>query len=75
MLSSSILVCGAEIVVIRSVSTNETFSKRDNNKSYSNDGRIYFTVYRFEIERGRQIAGNIFSGVIGTSSTRTPTAL
>ena len=26
---------------------------------------MYFDVYRFEIERGRQIAGNIFAGVIG----------
>ena len=45
--------------------TNETFSKKIS-KSYGiRDNNLYFDVYRFEIERGRQIAGNIFTGVIG----------
>ena len=45
--------------------TNETFSRRIH-KSYSaNPDMMYFDVYRFEIERGRQIAGNVFTGVIG----------
>ena len=45
--------------------TNETFSKRVG-KSYGiRDSNLYFDFYRFEIERGRQIAGNVFTGVIG----------
>ena len=45
--------------------TNETFSKRAS-KSYGiKGGKLYFDVYRFEIERGRQIAGNVLAGVIG----------
>ena len=45
--------------------TNETFSKRIH-KSYSvNTDMLYFDVYRFEIDRSRQITGNIFAGIIG----------
>ncbi|WP_320674094.1 Zn peptidase [Prochlorococcus sp. MIT 1341] len=45
--------------------TNETFSKRVGRSYKIKDRKLYFDVYRFEIERGRQIAGNIFAGVIG----------
>ena len=45
--------------------TNETFSKRISKNNSIRDGKLYFDVYRFEIERGRQIAGNIFAGVLG----------
>ncbi len=45
--------------------THKTFSKIVR-KSYSfQDKKLYFNVYRFEIERGRQIAGNLFTGIIG----------
>tara|TARA_Y100001968_G_C19396946_1_gene738863 strand:+ start:328 stop:1473 length:1146 start_codon:yes stop_codon:yes gene_type:complete len=45
--------------------TNHTFSKRVSKGTGIKGGNLYFDVYRFEIERGRQIAGNIFAGVIG----------
>tara|TARA_Y100001968_G_scaffold330508_1_gene382592 strand:+ start:12708 stop:13859 length:1152 start_codon:yes stop_codon:yes gene_type:complete len=45
--------------------TKETFSKRINKSNGIKGGVLFFDVYRFEIERGRQIAGNIVSGVIG----------
>ncbi len=45
--------------------TNETFSKKIGQDYGIRRRSLYFDVYRFEIERGRQIAGNIFAGVIG----------
>ena len=33
--------------------------------SKAKNANLYFDVYRFEIERGRQVAGNILAGVIG----------
>ncbi len=48
--------------------TNETFSRVARINRSSKGKKLYFDVYRFEIERGRQIAGNIFSGVIGAIS-------
>ncbi len=43
--------------------TRETFSRVVKNPDYKH--HISFDVYRFEIERGRQIAGNLFAGVLG----------
>ncbi len=48
--------------------TSETFSKRTSSSYGMKNGKLYFDVYRFEIERGRQITGNILSGVIGAIS-------
>ena len=45
--------------------TSETFSKRSNISSKAKGGTLSYDVYRFEIERGRQIAGNVFAGLIG----------
>lgn len=45
--------------------TKETFSRRDHRKSNFKSETLYFDVFRFEIERGRQVAGNIIAGVIG----------
>ncbi len=45
--------------------TRETFSKKAPLNYGIQEEKLYFDVYRFEIERGRQIAGNVFSGVIG----------
>ena len=45
--------------------TNETFSKRIHKSSNVNTEMLYFDVYRFEIDRSRQITGNIFAGIIG----------
>ncbi len=48
--------------------TNETFSRRVHKSYRLNTEKLYFDVYRFEIDRSRQITGNIFAGVIGVLS-------
>lgn len=45
--------------------TSKTFSKRVHKSKDITDGKLYFDVYRFEIERAKQITGNIFAGIIG----------
>ena len=46
--------------------TDSTFSRTIQDKSVNNENKA-FEVYRFEIERASQIAGNILSAVLGVS--------
>jgi len=59
-----------------SMDTSETFSRVINRRGSRSDGqpgpkKVTAEVYRFEIERGGQIAGNIFSAFLGVVNCST----
>jgi len=59
--------------------TSETFSRVTNRRGSRSDGnpgpkKVTAEVYRFEIERGGQIAGNIFNAVLGVVNCGTGTS-